>query len=360
MPRDCPGCGATTTPEARFCRRCGVPLKIGGGHDTDSPISPGAQTIPLVDEGRTTDGLWTEESHELATGTSRIKRAEMEDLLRRVSREHADGDGHDAHALLIKADVSSPDGSATVPAVTSTLKTPGTPGADAPSLQPSPAATTTPSRRRWRWLALPILGLLLVAGVFSFIYIRRSRGASEPSTAPVSVEAQPPAIASEGAQPPTEPTTQEGLPQTDGAAKPEPSARARDTAAGAHPEAPATSPAKPATTPAADQTAPPAAPVLSASERYQRGQQLWESGNRRAALEEFRAAAAGGVADAYYYLGSEYYAEGRDPKTLSDGELKAALNYFLRATNGPHSAQASRSAQLLGREYERRKKQSRP
>lgn len=354
MPRECPGCGATTTPEARFCRRCGVPLKIGGGHDTDSPISPGAQTIPLVDEGRTTDGLWTEESHELATGTSRIKRAEMEDLLRRVSREHSNGDGHDGHALLAKADGSSPDGFAAAPAVTSTLKTPNT---DAPAIQSSPAAIT--ARRKWRLLALPLLGLLLVAGLLSFIYIRRSKVASEPSIVPVSAEAQP-AVASESPQPLTEPATQESSPQADGAAKPAPLARARDMQAEAHPEAPATSPAKTSTTPASGQAAPPAAPVLSASERYQRGQQLWESGNRRAALEEFRAAAAGGVADAYYYLGSEYYAEGRDPKTLSDGELKAALNYFLRVNAGAHSAQASRSAQLLGREYERRKKQSRP
>jgi hypothetical protein len=358
MPRECPGCGATTTPEARFCRRCGVPLRISGGHDTDSPISPRAQTIPLVDEGRTTDGLWTEESHELATGTSRIKRAEMEDLLRRVSREHADGDGQDGHALLATADGSSPDGFAAAPAVTSTLKTPNM---DAQTIQPSPAAATRTARRKWRLLALPILSLLLVAGLLSFIYIRRSKvaGAGESSIVPVSVEAQP-ADAAEGTQPPTEPAIQESSPQADGAAKPAPPARARDTQAEAHPEAPATSPAKPATTPASGQTAPPAAPVLSASERYQRGQQLWASGDRRAALEEFRAAAAGGVADAYYYLGSEYYAEGRDPKTLSDGELKAALNYFLRANAGAHSAQANRSAQLLGREYERRKKQSRP
>lgn len=358
MPRECPGCGATTTPEARFCRRCGAPLKISGGHDTDSPISPGAQTIPLVDEGRTTDGLWTEESHELATGTSRIKRAEMEDLLRRVSREH--GDGHDGHALLTKADGSSMDGSAAVaPAVTSTLKTPNT---DAPTIEPSPAAAANTARRKWRWLALPLLGLLLATVLLSFLYIRRSKvaGAAEPATVPASVDAQP-AVASESPQPPTEPATQESLPQTEGAAKPAPSARAaRNTESEAHPEAPSTSTAKASTTPTASQATSPAAPALSANERYQRGQQLWESGDRRAALEEFRAAAAGGVADAYYYLGSEYYAEGRDPKTLSDGELKAALNYFLRATNGPHSAQASRSAQLLGREYERRKKQSRP
>ena len=359
MPRECPGCGATTTPEARFCRRCGVPLKIGGGHDTDSPVSPGAQTIPLVDEGRTTDGLWTEASHELATGTSRIKRAEMEDLLRRVSREHSDGDGHDGHAPLVKADGSSKDSAAQRPSSPRRSKHRST---DAPTIQPSPALLLLPGASGACWPFLSSASCSSQACSPLSIY-RRSKvaGAGEPSTVPVSVDAQPAAVASEGAQPTTEPATQESSPQTEGAAKPAPSARTRDTEAEAHPEAPATAPAKPSTTPARIKPRrirhPP---VLSASERYQRGQQLWESGNRRAALEEFRAAAAGGVADAYYYLGSEYFAEGRDPKTLSDGELRAALNYFLRATAGPHSAQASRSAQLLGREYERRKKQSRP
>jgi hypothetical protein len=335
-----------------------VQLNVTAGHDTDSPVSPKAQTIPLTDEGRTTDGLWAEESHELAAGTSRIRRAEMEDLLRRVSREHMDGDGHAAHALEPHADGSSPAESSSTPAVTSTLKTPGT---GAPPLQPS----HTTKGRRWRWVAVPLMGLLLVAGLLSFIYLRRSNvaGADEPATVPAGVETQPAsAVATESVQPPSETATPESLSPTNGAAQPAPSARTR---AEAHPEAPAntttTSPARPATTPATDQaTTAPAPPVLSASDRYQRGLQLWEQGNRRGALEEFRVAAAGGVPDAYYYLGSEYYAEGRDPKSLTDGELKAALNYFLRATGGPHSAQASRSAQLLGREYERRKKQSRP
>jgi hypothetical protein len=86
---------------------------------------------------------------------------------------------------------------------------------------------------------------------------------------------------------------------------------------------------------------------------------LWAT-DRRAALEEFRAAVPA-VPDAYYYLGSEYYSEARDVKSLSDGELRAALNYFTRATSGPHSAQASRHVQALGKEYDRRKrKQSRP
>lgn len=355
MPRECPGCGATTTPEARFCRRCGVPLKITGGHDGEAQVSPQAQTIPLTDEGRTTDGLWAEESHELATGTSRIKRAEMEDMLRRVSREHADGDGHADQALQPHADGSSL-AETSAPAVTSTLKTQDK-GARALQL------SHTTAGRKWRWVAIPLLGLLLVAGLLSFIYLRRSKVAGEQATVPASGEAQPAAVASESAQPPGETATQESPPPTNGAAaQPAPSARAREALSEAHPEAPATStsPAKPASTPSTGQTTPPSTtPVLSASERYQRGLQLWAQGDRRAALEEFRAAAAGGVPDAYYYLGSEYYAEGRDPKSLTDGELKAALNYFLRVNGGPHSAQASRSAQLLGREYERRKKQTR-
>jgi hypothetical protein len=117
----------------------------------------------------------------------------------------------------------------------------------------------------------------------------------------------------------------------------------------------AISPTPPAPTPDTRQeTTTPAPPALSASDHYQRGIQLWAT-DRRAALEEFRAAVPV-VPDAYYYLGLEYYPEGHDAKTLSDGELKAALNYFLRATSGPHSGQASHHAQLLGKEYERRKK----
>jgi hypothetical protein len=46
---------------------------------------------------------------------------------------------------------------------------------------------------------------------------------------------------------------------------------------------------------------------------------------------------------------------GRDPKKLSDGELTAALNYFLRAQGGTHGAEARRYADRLGREYDRRR-----
>ncbi len=61
-------------------------------------------------------------------------------------------------------------------------------------------------------------------------------------------------------------------------------------------------------------------------------------------------------ADAYYFKAVSLV-NGRDPKKLSDGELSAALNYFLRAQrSGTHGAEARRNAERLGREHDRRKK----
>ncbi|HKR00581.1 MAG TPA: hypothetical protein VJT09_07900, partial [Pyrinomonadaceae bacterium] len=61
-------------------------------------------------------------------------------------------------------------------------------------------------------------------------------------------------------------------------------------------------------------------------------------------------------ADAYYFKAMNIV-NGRDPKKLSDGELAAALNYFLRAQSSPqHGAEARRYAERIGREYDRRRK----
>ena len=59
--------------------------------------------------------------------------------------------------------------------------------------------------------------------------------------------------------------------------------------------------------------------------------------------------------DAYYFK-AQNIVNGREPKQLSDGELTAALNYYLRAQNGTHGADARRNAERLGREYDRRRK----
>ena len=99
--------------------------------------------------------------------------------------------------------------------------------------------------------------------------------------------------------------------------------------------------------------APPAA--ASPAERYGRGVQLWSS-NRGAALEEFRAAAAGGNVDAHYYLGLAYV-EGRKTGSLQRAEVVAALQHFQLAQRGQHAAQARGYVQQLEREFDRLRRQ---
>jgi hypothetical protein len=400
MSRECPGCGAkTASHEARFCRRCGAPLKAAGGPDT--AVSPVAPTVPLSDEGRATNGLAVEESQRLGDQTSRMKRAEMEELLRRVAREH-DGAGSSAlpatqaeepparsaaassaasspsaQADSSDATLDSPTATADSPAALAAAGTTPETAADGnsssnsalPAPQASPASHSSASQwlRRKR-LQVPLLILLcvaLVGAALAFIALRRSR-ASNPvgSNAPPAAEETPPTTQAQEAAPQIEPLIL-ASPTPASTPAPTPSARARGTETTTQPtsstQPPAVAGASPApTAPASDasQATTPTPPALSPSEHYQRGLQLWAS-NRRAALEEFRAAVPA-VPDAYYYLGSEHFSEGRDVKSLSDGELRAALNYFTRVTSGPHSGQASRYVQALGKEYDRRKRQSRP
>src|ERR671939_2190555 len=88
--RPCPSCGASAVPEARFCRLCGAPLKTGLALDGEEPISPMAQTVALKGEGRTTDGLTTDEERRASGKTSKVDRAEIDEILRRVEAEFAE------------------------------------------------------------------------------------------------------------------------------------------------------------------------------------------------------------------------------------------------------------------------------
>jgi tetratricopeptide (TPR) repeat protein len=110
----------------------------------------------------------------------------------------------------------------------------------------------------------------------------------------------------------------------------------------------------PQPTPQPSPTPAPPAPA-SPAERYGRGVQLWSS-NRGAALEEFRAAAAGGNLDAHYYLGLAYV-EGRKPGSLQRAEVVAALQHFQLAERGQHAAQARGYAQQLEKEFDRLRRQ---
>ena len=87
-------------------------------------------------------------------------------------------------------------------------------------------------------------------------------------------------------------------------------------------------------------------------EHYRHGQQLWSS-DRGSALDEFRAAAAGGNYDAHYYLGLSYV-EGRNLHTLKRAEVVAALQHFQLAQRGRQFvAESRRYQQQLEREFDR-------
>ncbi|HVF44040.1 MAG TPA: tetratricopeptide repeat protein [Pyrinomonadaceae bacterium] len=98
--------------------------------------------------------------------------------------------------------------------------------------------------------------------------------------------------------------------------------------------------------------APPRETAATPETHYRQGQQLWSS-DRGSALNEFRAAAAGGNYDAHYYLGLSYV-EGRNLHALKRAEVVAALQHFQLAQRGRQFvAESRRYQQQLEREFDR-------
>src|SRR5687767_12998580 len=111
MTKPCPSCGAETHPGARYCRRCGAPLRASTGEgEGTGEVSPQAATVPLVgDAVRTTDGLGPDDKHlPSAADTGRVNRAELDHLLRtqqmsgQPSPSPSPGEGADGVATLIQ------------------------------------------------------------------------------------------------------------------------------------------------------------------------------------------------------------------------------------------------------------------
>ncbi|HEV7893669.1 MAG TPA: tetratricopeptide repeat protein [Pyrinomonadaceae bacterium] len=134
--------------------------------------------------------------------------------------------------------------------------------------------------------------------------------------------------------------------------EPTPAPRGEEIASARATPAPQPAPVEP--TPPPTPTPAPPAPA-SPAERYGRGVQLWAS-NRGAALDEFRAAAAGGNIDAHYYLGLAYV-EGRKAGSLQRAEVVAALQHFQLAQRGQYAAQARAYVQQLEKEFDRLRRQ---
>ena len=92
MTKSCPNCGGDNTPESRFCRRCGVSLKSPTGDAPATLVSPLANTIPLIDEGRSTDGFAPDDPLRLAPDTTKVNRTELDAILRAARPSQAEDD----------------------------------------------------------------------------------------------------------------------------------------------------------------------------------------------------------------------------------------------------------------------------
>ncbi len=448
-------------PGARFCRACGAPLTTGSAHDSDVPVSPLAQTIPLTGEGRATDGLTSDEARRGASDTSRVGRTEMENILRRTpaivpDKQAGNGDGERRTAktttLVVENSTPAPD------AIDASVTTHAPPASVAG--QPSPNVR---SRRMWQVLAFVLLCVALVAGVLAFILSRRANSTDADGSSPISISDQKQLVSEKleeaevllasgefnravtvlRAAVKLDPSSTEAHMRL-GSALEKTGARAEaiqeyraatesnpnevaawsalasaqfeeklyhdaaesyrrllettneaevkdetrlayadalrlagraDDARIAYQKISASAPEavlQSARQHLAELGTPPATSSNTERPRDERAGQQQQQ--QQAGVPEVItptasptpvASATPAVAtaivpaqvdyDALYFKALNYV-NGRDPKKLTDGELMAALNYFLRVKGGAHSAEASRNAERLGREYDRRRR----
>ena len=313
MTKHCSSCGAEIQQEARFCRQCGAPSRNLAGGTGD--VSPDSATVPLKDMGRTTDGLAAEDPRRASADTTRVNRDELERLLQtqqsqrtldaagtaaaapehqaptgprvdaavpntgelalpgnasedllktRASFAFTDDDAEDL-TVIAPPRTSRPfdegDGARRVePSPPHAGSPPPTGEADAhpPTTPPHPPTARAP-RSKWPYvIAAGAVLLLLVAGVGALVavmYLRRQ--------APTEVVTQAPTPPPDAAQ-----LFEEKLAQAESSM----AAGQFDAAVAALREANQLDPAN-----------------WKAHRRL--GELLWESGQRRAAIEEYRAAA---------------------------------------------------------------------
>lgn len=102
MQKTCPSCGADIFPGARFCRRCGAPLREDAG---TGEVSPRAETVPLQQaEPRVTDALAPEDGRPSAD-TTRVSISEMERLMRSQRNGPGSKPANAQHSAVTRPDV---------------------------------------------------------------------------------------------------------------------------------------------------------------------------------------------------------------------------------------------------------------
>jgi tetratricopeptide (TPR) repeat protein len=215
MSRPCPNCGAPGAAEARFCRLCGALLKPPAG-SVDAPVSPGAETAPLSDEGRTTQGFSVGEGGASGPETTRVRRAEMESILRRSSTPPAPAvtrpetknasvytNGKDSAAvpsttaLAAGAEKEAVADDSTASAAPDSGAKEGAGAAvaaitegEGPRASLAAEKRETGARRMWQIIALGLLVVAVGAGALAFYYSRGASTRDASATAPISISDQ--------------------------------------------------------------------------------------------------------------------------------------------------------------------------
>ena len=243
----CQNCGASASPEARFCRLCGAPLRHPA--EAEAPISPLAATVPLKEEpapeeARPTEGLAPHEPrYQSPPETGRVERFDTDEIYERPrdastagyageyytrpeERRDAAAAYPPSHESSSAAEPSPPDFAATMPAYSYPLSVESPaetlafipsegqqtyPASAQPPQQvrplgtPAPGAASSPPgahiaprpgaavRVRWPIILGGALVLLMLIGAAAFLawrYTRDSTETARPSATPLSPEDQ--------------------------------------------------------------------------------------------------------------------------------------------------------------------------
>ena len=340
MKSSCSKCGAQAAPEARFCRHCGTPLKPVSTLNESVPVSPLAQTVPLSSEGHTTSGLGADDSGRAVSETKRVRRDEMENLLRHSRfpvEPDGDDDGHDG-TRISSADYAAPP--------TGELGRDDRPRAAAsPTARAAYARPSGNRRRAWALMSISLL-LATLCGALIAYYFLRSRtpesatGMTAQSNGNQAAEAADiNAAAGQTSERPAQPEeTQRPSPTPVSSVDAQREARAaQERERGAAGEPARTPAAAPSATPPA-QTTPAPSPSPPAA-----------NGSESTATLEASSSA--------FYFQAINVINGRDPRALKRAELLRALQLFQNVKAGPHVAEARKQAARLGRELDRLGKQ---
>lgn len=337
-----------SSAEARFCRLCGTPFnfaRTGGKRNDDVPVSPLAETVPLVNEGRVTENIGIDDSRQRAAETSRVSRAEMEEMLRRPHSEAT------AVGRNFEKDLTAPNA-----APSNSPRTHGSAPLPTTALDAAPlrsAATTgkvvaqSSNRRRPSLLVASLLVAAVGGGSLAWFYASRKQATDETSRSAQTnatsgqresaVDEYPAATNRNEQDSVTPPNAANVANAANANANRKLKETARDerlnAARAAHQTiVPAPSPSPVSVAQTITRT-PFVKPPASNSNR-----------------------AAGNDPDSFYVKGLSVL-NAREPKKLLRAEVVQALEYFQRAAQpgGAHRAEAQKYAERLGKELDKRR-----